>query len=575
MSTATANPLDRLINPPPNKGIMASEDLWGTAQSCTAGAITDPANSIDLAFNDLTASCGPFADGDAWTYTAVQDTSFATVAGASLEVRFFITGLTNDDLNLQVDNGLGWQTVALFGPGSPPPGVLTILAYEVSDLFSGPAEVNAAQIRFAASARVSPDPVVIYLDEARLIVVDAIPTPTPLPPLPTPTAPLPLPTDLPIQGDPHVYYAATTSSCAACHRNHSAGGMVLRLTWPEENVCFGCHDSAEPGTDVQLAFANYTNTGTRFFKHDVAITNGIHQGGEMDSGSFGGPNRHVECEDCHEPHEATRGTASAPMLQREMNASSGVDPLWTQAGAPLSFVWLPQAEREHQICFKCHSTFTTLPAYIPDGWDGSAYVPDGLPKLTYAAPQVPDSRDMAQEFNPYNASFHPVVAQGRNQSIPAASFVNGWSQTSMTYCTDCHSNANAPTEGLGPHGSPRLHILDGQAEYSTVSSSGSRVDSQEICFKCHNYDTYVTGLDGTTNFPDHTRHLNNNQGTTCYACHDTHGSEQLHLINFDASAISFLGGRNSQTAWYQDGTGQAGCYLVCHGRRHEPLTYTP
>ena len=30
-----------------------------------------------------------------------------------------------------------------------------------------------------------------------------------------------------------------------------------------------------------------------------------------------------------------------------------------------------------------------------------------------------------------------------------------------------------------------------------MSSSGSRVDSQEICFNCHNYDTYVTGVDSS------------------------------------------------------------------------------
>lgn len=572
---ATAAPPSRLIDTPYDESIMASEGLWGTAQDCTAGAIVDPANSIDLAFNDLVALCGPFADGDAWTYVAVQDTTFATVARATLEVRFSITGLTNDDVNLQADNGLGWQTIATFGPSAPPPGSLATLTYEVSDLFTDPTQINAAQVRFLVSARVAADPIMIYLDEVRLNVADVIPTPTPLPPLPTPTAPPPAPTEVPVEGDPHVDYTATTYSCAGCHRTHTASGLVLRQTWPEENVCFGCHNSAGPGTDVQLAFTSYTNTGTRFFKHDVAITNGIHQAGEMDGGGFGGSSRHVECEDCHEPHEATRGATIAPMLKRETNEGSGVDPVWTESGAPLSFVWLSQAEREYQICFKCHSTFTTLPSYIPDGWDGNAYVPDGLPKLTSAGSQVPDSRDMAQEFNPYQASFHPVVTQGRNQSIPSASFVNGWSQSSMTYCTDCHSNANAATEGLGPHGSPRLHILDGQAEYSTVSSSGSRVDSQELCFKCHDYNTYVTGLNMFSNFSDHRRHLNNNQGTTCYTCHDTHGSEQLHLINFDASVMTFLDGRNSQTAWYLDASGQAGCYLVCHGRRHDPLTYTP
>jgi predicted CXXCH cytochrome family protein len=555
--------------------IQDTELLWGTAQTCTAGPIVDPANSIDLAFNDLVASCGPFADGDSWTYVALQDTTFSTVAQVTLEVRFYATGLTNDLLSLEVNDGLGWQTVDAFEAAKPPPGSLTTLAYDLSATFGTPAQVDAAQVRFVVSQRGPVDSITLFLDEAVLRIVDVLPTPTPFPPMPTPTAPPPEPTQIPGPGDPHVSYDPATASCAGCHRAHTSFGLVLRRAWPEEDLCFDCHTAGGSGTDVQGAFLNYVNTQTGLFKHDVAATAGIHHPGEGSGTDFGGSNRHVECEDCHEPHEATRGPAPAPMVQREMHFRSGVDPAWVGPGSPTSFLWLPQAQREYQVCFKCHSSFTALPDYLPDGWDGTGYVADGLPKLTSSDPeQIVDSRDLAGEFNPYHASFHPVVTLGRNQSIPASSFVNGWSQSSMTYCSDCHTNANAATEGSGPHGSPRLHLLDGGANYSTVYNSGSRVDSQEICFKCHDYDVYVTGLDPATNFPEHERHLNNNRGTTCYTCHDSHGSEQLHLLNFDASVMTFLNGRDSQSAWYLTGIGQAGCYLECHGRRHDPATYT-
>jgi predicted CXXCH cytochrome family protein len=390
-----------------------------------------------------------------------------------------------------------------------------------------------------------------------------------MPPLP-PSEPV----DPALADDPHADHAATTASCGGCHRTHSAEGLVLRATWPEEELCFACHTSGGTGTDVQTICTSYDNTDTGFFKHDVAASSGVHRIGQTEGSDFGGSNRHVECEDCHEPHQVQRGSVSAPMIPREMNGTAGVDPLWTEPGAPLSFDWLPQAEREYQVCFKCHSSFTTLPGYLPDGWDGRAYVADGLLKLTSADPsQVADSRDLALEFNPYHASFHPVVTQGRNQAIPIESFVGGWSQTSMVYCTDCHTNANSASEAEGPHGSPRLHILAGQTDYATVFSSGSQVDSGQLCFQCHDYDAYVTGTNDATNFPGHSRHLNNRRGTTCYTCHDTHGSEQLHLINFDASVVSFLDGRNSQTAWYVDSDLQAGCYLICHGKRHDPATY--
>lgn len=402
-------------------------------------------------------------------------------------------------------------------------------------------------------------------------------------PFPTPGAPPPAPTAVPGPLDPHVAYDVTTDSCAACHRSHTARGIVLRQTWPEQSLCFQCHTSGGSGTNVQPAFTSYSNTATGYFKHDVAQTNGVHRVGQITGAGFGGANRHVECEDCHDPHQATRGAASPPMLQREMTGASGVDPFWTGEGGPVSFSWMPEAEREYQVCFKCHSSFTTLPAYQPDGWDGAAYIADGLRKLTSGNPsQVPDSRDLAREFNPYNASFHPVVTQGRNQSIPAASFVAGWSQTSMVYCTDCHTNANSATQGAGPHGSPLLHLLSGapnnggQADYATVFVDDVRPSSQSLCFRCHDYATYANnGSAANTNFRQGGQNLHDTHtrsfGGTCYMCHDSHGSEQQHLINFDvttAGGITFYNGTNSQTAWTGDG-----CAISCHGQDHRSLTY--
>ncbi|HSF82078.1 MAG TPA: hypothetical protein VLA49_12630 [Anaerolineales bacterium] len=200
-------------------------------------------------------------------------------------------------------------------------------------------------------------------------------------------------------------------------------------------------------------------------------------------------------------------------------------------------------------------------------------------KLTStAATQIQDSRDLAREFNPDNASFHPIAAQGRNQSIPAARFVNGWSQASLTYCSDCHNNPNAATQGLGPHGSPLLHILNGSANYTTVD--GRQPANGELCFSCHSYGTYVTTSSTTsTNFRKggdnlHSKHAK--EDTPCYTCHDSHSSEQLHLINFDVSAMTILNGRDSQTAWYEttSGNGGSGCFLACHNKDHNPLTYS-
>lgn len=407
------------------------------------------------------------------------------------------------------------------------------------------------------------------------------------PPLPTPTAPPPLPTEEPLPGNPHGEYGVTTSACAGCHRAHTAGGAALRKAWPEETLCFSCHSAAGPGTDVESAFAAVANTATRFFKHDVAATNGVHRVGEGEGSDFGGANRHVECEDCHDPHGSARGDTTAPWQQREMDQTPGVDPLWVAPGAPVGYTWLAEAEREYQVCFKCHSSFTELPAYVPDGWDGRAYVPDGLRKLTYTgSSQVPDHRDLALEFNPYGESFHPVVTQGRNRSIPAGSFVNGWTAASMVYCTDCHTNADPAAGGDGPHGSPLLHLLAGESDYQTADpDSPSQAGGGALCFDCHDAEDY-TGRGTETNFSNnranlHRRHASNG---TCYLCHDTHGSEQLHLLNLDSSIETssdtyFLPGydglpTNSQTFWQISPDGSAKtCWLVCHGHDHSRSAY--
>lgn len=574
VASSTPGPLPIPVT---NGGVwaMASQSQWGTTQTCSY-ALSDAANSIDFAFNDALASCsGDFGSAGNWTYTGVQNTTLPTVASTAMEIRFYLTGWVDDTIDLEVNNGGSWNRIARFEMGSPPPTSLVTLTYNVSTIFTTPAEVNNAAFRLRGmGVNSGTDTITIFLDEARLIVSDVAPA---LPPQPTPTLPPRAPTIVPGMNDPHVAYTASSDDCAACHRSHTAAAIVLRQSSTEELVCFTCHTAGGLGTNVRPAFTLYTNTTTRFFKHDVNNTNSAHRFGESLGTVFDGANRHVECEDCHDPHEATRdavnGATIAPMLPPEMNAASGVDPVWSGSGAPSGFNWLPAAQREYQVCLKCHSSYTTLQTYSPDGWmltgnTTGTYIANGLNKLiTTAALQVQDSRDLAQEFNPNHASFHPVVAKGRNTSILAGTFVNGWSADSMVYCTDCHTNANVANGGNGPHGSSQLHLLDGTANYWTVLPNGNmryRPNTGEICFKCHSYSVYVDGVAGSA-FEFHSYHAGaaGSFGVSCYSCHDTHGSEQQHLINFDTAVATPYAGYNSQTAWVVNG-GTGTCYLACH-----------
>lgn len=580
-ATSTQNPTTTMtpVSLPPISGDV--QTLWGLELQCDF-PLSNPEAGLDQQFNEQFASCSGAFTGNLrdLRYPSLQDTAFTHINLVIIDIRLYVVGWENDRFDLEILTGQDWVPIAQFGKdGSYPPQEPVTLSYDVSQFFPSPELINQTAVRLVGVGSVdNPDVMTIFLDEVRLRVAGGLAAQINSPPLPTPPDPPPAPTNTPVSGDPHVDHPLLTDSCAACHRNHTATGLVNRNVWPEESVCFSCHGNGGSGTNVQPAFTNYTNTATGYYKHDIFQTSGIHRLGQSGGGDFGGNMRHIECEDCHSPHRATRGPANPPIVQRELVGISGVDPLWNSPGPPSAFVWLTTAAREYQVCFKCHSSFTSLPSYAPDGWNGNSIVPDGLKKLTNADPiQVPDQRDLALEFNPYQSSFHPVITLGRNQNIPPGSFMPGWSQGSMVYCTDCHTNANASSEGDGPHGSPLLHILDGSANYSTAFTQGSqRVSSSELCFKCHNYQTYVTGQNQSTHFREHDKHMDNNWGTTCYTCHDTHGSEQLHLINFDASVMSFLNGRNSQTAWYYDAaSGKAGCYLSCHNKAHNPKEYDP
>ena len=601
--------------------IAETLDLWGRAQSATY-AIANPADSIDSAFNGLLASStGPYGASTArrWTFTSIDDNTFTSIAAVYLDVSLYMTGWVDDSYYLQVYEptnpacvSAGWCTVLTLKvgpiPGQPEalvPASLTTLTVPLTSLLNTDARIDAAQVRLAGSALTGgvTDDVTIYIDEVRLRVVDVLPptaTPTPTPPF-IPTATIPAAraaTATPGAAEPHSNFSPSNDQCSSCHRSHTAQSFELRSVAFEEQVCFSCHTAGGSGTNVQPAFTTYTNTLTRFFSHDVAATRNIHQVDETFGGQFSGASRHIECEDCHSPHELARtvsgGSNPSPAVQQEMYQSSGVEPIWNAPGSPAGFTWLDVAQRESQVCYKCHSSFTTPPTYAPDGygWNGSStaigYILNGLGKLISANPaQVRDSRDLAKEFNSFQVSFHPVAAQGRNVNMPDGSFVAPWSQSSIVYCTDCHDNADNTTDG--PHGSPLLHLLDGSANYITQtdpSQSCAQGACQpihtrgELCFKCHQFGTYATGTNPvtTTRFKSGGENLHAfHSFSSCYTCHDSHGSEQDHLINFDTSVVSISPGYNSQTAWnFTNGVGT--CYVGCHDGDHGYVPerqYTP
>lgn len=339
-------------------------------------------------------------------------------------------------------------------------------------------------------------------------------------------------------------------TCSNCHQPHgwpdrSAPGQHFPtlLVNREENLCNACHDGA-PATNVLLQL-------TKSYRHPTTDYSGRHSAAEGGTAaSYGTANRHAECEDCHDAHTAASDATApvAPAASKRIrgvgrvsvvNGAAGTTPAYTYRGpadatAPIA---------EYQVCFKCHSSWTTQPA---------------------------GQSDLALKFNGNNPSFHPVEAVGKNTNIRAASFVNGWVGTSTMYCTDCHTSDDPTVRG--PHGSQYRYLLK---RPSIASSSSRTMASTEACFDCHSFNVYANTQSTDTvlsnsrfNRPNseegHAFHIVEKR-YPCYSCHDTHGSSTLpHMI---------VTGRNPGIKTYTQTATGGTCTPTCHGTESYSLNY--
>ncbi|RMH04737.1 MAG: hypothetical protein D6702_02480 [Planctomycetota bacterium] len=339
--------------------------------------------------------------------------------------------------------------------------------------------------------------------------------------------------------------AGDQGKCLNCHDPHGfadASGLIPRMAVArEQNSCLTCHDGNGPAAD------DIAGELQRAYAHPVATIDGKHDAGEGGTpGNFAGGNRHAECEDCHNPHAARENTggtqppvAGEPLRGvssvRVTNGAAGTSPIYTWVDGDQNLLSGP---KEYEVCFKCHSGWTTLPV---------------------------GAEDLAVELNPNNPSYHPVEAQGNDPNIRAGSFVNGWTATSVVLCSDCHRSPD-PQSPAGPHGSDQRALLAG----SWPANTQKQITPPDlICFQCHRYDTYANDgasdtIKGYSRFnrpafsKGHTFHVDKKQ-RPCAACHEVHGSHSLpSLIRI---------GANPGLNQYQQNNNGGQCWPTCHGSK--------
>lgn len=320
--------------------------------------------------------------------------------------------------------------------------------------------------------------------------------------------------------------------CGNCHKPHNvppyppSGKPLLRK--PEEQTCFSgaasqsnlapCHGSGGAKDIDSLLPPNRT------YGHPVKTISDIHTVLDVLYGFTSNENdpagtytikfsdsKHSECVDCHNPHRASKGThaqnadPSGWYPQNPTNTVSnvlagvyGIEPVWPAARwtQPSNFNTMAEAQKEYQVCMKCHSKWAL----------GDSPTGDCLTQFISEQSNI-TLTDQACEFNPYNRSAHPVVMStndmlalgGRyadpltaNQLLPPWN-TNVGNQT--MYCTDCHgAEAEDGIDPRGPHGSSIKFMLKGPNTNWPTKPDGTLYTTGDVkngttdglfCVNCH------------------------------------------------------------------------------------------
>ena len=392
---------------------------------------------------------------------------------------------------------------------------------------------------------------------------------------------------------PHIELSLTGDTCAACHRAHTAQGRALaNQAAPQAGLCFSCHDGSGSILAVEGSFTAPANdpATSSYYAHPATVDLTHVPGGDV----FGGRlERHATCADCHDPHNST-GSLATPSgagwtASGATVGATGVSVVNGPALAAPAYTLVRNVSFEYELCLKCHSGYTQLPAQDP------------AKPSTWAL-------DKGIELNPANGSYHPIEAAGTNQSnAMAASLLGGtlwqFGLGDTVRCVNCHgdpTNATAtdPASRLGLHGSTERGMLIAPYRDRLLKPAGEGYlgTNFTLCFLCHDPTPFTDGTSTATNFNLHARHLTGIGGTgsndpsidvagagqgnaICAECHFRLHSTALavkpgdvnnaRLVNFAPNVVANAG----NLVWV--GGQSASCTLTCHGVAHNAEGYAP
>lgn len=401
--------------------------------------------------------------------------------------------------------------------------------------------------------------------------------------------------------------AVSDHACMSCHAPHTADGAERLVRGGAaagksaiEQACYQCHQANGPAQNIQAEIAK---VGSRHPVDDPATAGrhrpvfiqtpaaGLPENVQLNPGSPAPDSRftdaqHVECVDCHNPHQARAANVLQGMRGVDLNGATVLSP----SNEPKPGI----ASQQYTVCLRCH---------------GNSYQ-TALPPTYAASGLTPTNKQ--KEFATTNSAFHPVAGPGRNRSpnLQAQLAGAGLGIDSTLKCTDCHNSEDYSSRGKvvkaagipsGPHGSDHRTLLRATYENRIGRASYNRADFG-LCWLCHD-DAQLFG--SGTNFTDsgqnfdkrgnlHLLHLRDRidkTGAVCKSCHfNIHSNAETgttqynvdgvvsqtpptgtptRLVNFHPN-IRGIGGRPRPEWWFNTSSRERRCYLQCHTSSGQP-----
>ncbi|GFE58760.1 cytochrome c [Geobacter sp. AOG1] len=329
---------------------------------------------------------------------------------------------------------------------------------------------------------------------------------------------------------PHIDRNRLPYGCGTCHVGfdfNSGGGS---------DGCVSCHGKSRPSREFVNSNAVLSDVESEFrkrYRHPTFDVRGVHRANEVLPEQNPRASRHADCVDCHNPHLTNSANVFAGIKGKRVGNS------------------ITEIVNEYDLCYLCHGDSLNLPGR---------------------------ATNKRAEFSLNNPSFHPMEGEGKNLAVvsllkPYREKKTEPGDVSVIGCRDCHGSESSSSP-RGPHGSANQYIL--VENYSTRDREPESATAYALCYRCHNR----TSILGDESFRLHSLHIKGkvtvgmNNGTSCYTCHNSHGSsDNKYLLRFNRDIVS--ASSSGLLKFTEKGTNafRGECYLTCHGVDHNPKSY--